>query len=197
MGGIDELTVEECLSLLETKRIGRIGPHDDVGTGIFPVNYVLSGDQRIVFRTLPYGVIGNHAHEADVAFEVDDLDDESYSGWSVLAVGRCSRIEDPSEVRLVRRAGGPDAVGRGPADPLLHDQLDRPHRSSGRQRRPLRPGQPGAEAELLTSLVAGQRLAALGRRGRRSAPGSPATPSGLVDRARAGTSASSGTQRRT
>jgi nitroimidazol reductase NimA-like FMN-containing flavoprotein (pyridoxamine 5'-phosphate oxidase superfamily) len=107
MAGIDELTVEECLSLLETKRIGRIGLTTEVGPQIFPVNYVLSEEQRIVFRTLPYGVIANHAHEADVAFEVDDLDDAGASGWSVLAVGRCSRIADPSEVHMVRQREDP------------------------------------------------------------------------------------------
>jgi nitroimidazol reductase NimA-like FMN-containing flavoprotein (pyridoxamine 5'-phosphate oxidase superfamily) len=113
MGNIDELTVEECLSLLETKRIGRIGLTTDVGTQIFPVNYVLSEDQQIVFRTLPYGVIANHAHDADVAFEVDDLDDDTQSGWSVLAVGRCSRISDPSEVHLVREREDPTPWAEG------------------------------------------------------------------------------------
>jgi nitroimidazol reductase NimA-like FMN-containing flavoprotein (pyridoxamine 5'-phosphate oxidase superfamily) len=107
MADIIELTVDECLSLLETKRIGRIGLTTEVGTQIFPVNYVLSEELRIVFRTLPYGVIANHAHGADVAFEVDDLDQDAEGGWSVLAVGRCTRIEDPSEVRMVRQREDP------------------------------------------------------------------------------------------
>src|SRR3954452_16477567 len=98
MAGVEDLTVEECLRLLETKRIVRIGLTTDVGPQIFPVNYVLSEDQRIVFRTLPYGVIANHAHEAAVAFEVDDLDEDTQSGWSVLATGPCSRIADPTDV---------------------------------------------------------------------------------------------------
>lgn len=113
MTGVDELTVEECLRLLETKRIGRIGLTTDVGPQIFPVNYVLSEDQRIVFRTLPYGVIANHAHEAAVAFEVDDLDEDTETGWSVLAVGRCSRIEDPTDVHLIREREDPTPWAEG------------------------------------------------------------------------------------
>lgn len=98
---IVELTVEECLELLETQRVGRVGLVTEAGLRIFPVNYTVFED-TIVFRTLPYGVIANSAHGAEVAFEVDDLDDELRSGWSVLAVGRCTRVEDPDTVRLIR-----------------------------------------------------------------------------------------------
>src|SRR5687768_11329890 len=97
-----ELTTEECLSLLETKQVGRIGVVTPGGPMIFPVNYTVS-DDTIVFRTLPYGVIANNAHEAEVAFEVDDLDEAMHEGWSVLATGRGRRLEDPDEVRLIRQ----------------------------------------------------------------------------------------------
>jgi uncharacterized protein len=96
-----ELTVQECLELLETTTVGRVGLMTEAGIRIFPVNYTVFGD-AIVFRTLPYGAIANSAHGADVAFEVDDLDAELHSGWSVLAVGRCERVEDPATVRLIR-----------------------------------------------------------------------------------------------
>lgn len=96
-----ELTAEECLALLGTRSVGRIGVVAPGGPMIFPVNYALS-DDTIVFRTLPYGVIANNAHEANVAFEVDRLDENMHEGWSVLAIGRSHRIEDPEEVRLIR-----------------------------------------------------------------------------------------------
>jgi uncharacterized protein len=98
---LTELTVQECMELLETTSVGRIGLMTEAGIRIFPVNYIVFGD-AIVFRTLPYGAIANSAHGAEVAFEVDDLDDEAHSGWSVLAVGRCERVEDPATVRLIR-----------------------------------------------------------------------------------------------
>jgi nitroimidazol reductase NimA-like FMN-containing flavoprotein (pyridoxamine 5'-phosphate oxidase superfamily) len=101
MSTLVELTAEECLSLLRTKSVGRIGLVTPGGPMIFPVNYALS-EETIVFRTLPYGVIANNAHLVDVAFEVDSLDEEMREGWSVLAVGRSHRIEDPDEVRVIR-----------------------------------------------------------------------------------------------
>jgi len=96
-----ELTVEECLALLQTKSVGRIGVVTPGGPMILPVNFAMS-DDTIVFRTLPYGVIANNVHQADVAFEVDTVDEGSHEGWSVLATGRCHRLEDPDEVRLIR-----------------------------------------------------------------------------------------------
>jgi uncharacterized protein len=102
-----ELTVEECLSLLQSRTVGRIGVVSPSGPMIFPVNYAVSED-TIVFRTLPYGVIANNAHEAEVAFEVDSLDDTMQEGWSVLATGRSHRIEDPDEVRVIRQEVDPE-----------------------------------------------------------------------------------------
>ena len=96
-----ELATEECLSLLRSRSVGRIGLSTPGGPVIFPVNYVLA-DGAIVFRTLPYGVIAANAHQAVVAFEVDSLDEAMKEGWSVLAVGTSRRIEDPDEVRHIK-----------------------------------------------------------------------------------------------
>jgi nitroimidazol reductase NimA-like FMN-containing flavoprotein (pyridoxamine 5'-phosphate oxidase superfamily) len=112
MDSIVELTAEECLSLLRTKVVGRIGLATDAGVRIFPVNYTVSED-RIVFRTLPYGAIATSAHGAHVAFEVDELDDELRIGWSVLAVGLCHRVDDPSAVGAIRSEGDVDAWAGG------------------------------------------------------------------------------------
>ncbi len=112
MNEVVELTVQECLGLLETSTVGRVGLMTEAGLRIFPVNYTVFAD-TIVFRTLPYGAIANSAHGAEVAFEVDDLDDDLRSGWSVLAVGPCERIEDPATVRLIRSEGGPEPWAAG------------------------------------------------------------------------------------
>lgn len=101
-----DLGVDECLARLRTRPVGRIGFTTPEGQRILPVNYTVVGD-ALVFRTLPYGAIADHVNGADVAFEVDELDDTMQSGWSVLAVGRCQRVEDPDEVRAIRAGGNP------------------------------------------------------------------------------------------
>ena len=106
MSHLVELTAEECLALLARKQVGRIAMPTPAGLRIFPVNYALNGDD-IVFRTVPYGVIANNAHGAEVSFEVDDVDEQLRSGWSVVASGRCERIENPAEIRVVRADADP------------------------------------------------------------------------------------------
>jgi uncharacterized protein len=106
MSQLVELTAEECLTLLGTRNVGRIGVTTPSGPLILPVSYAMRQD-AIVFRTLPYGVIADNAHDARVAFEVDRLDDTTREGWSVLATGRSRRIDDPDEVRAIREEGAP------------------------------------------------------------------------------------------
>lgn len=106
MSQLQDLTVDECLSLLRQRVAGRIALQTPGGLRILPVNYALFGD-AIVFRTLPYGEIANNAHEAEVAFQIDLLDDEHERGWSVLAVGTCHRVDDPGEVSQIRAEWDP------------------------------------------------------------------------------------------
>jgi len=64
-------------------------------------------EDRIVFRTAEHGVIARSIRAAEVAFQVDDLDDQLRTGWSVLAVGRCERVTDPDQLDAVAQAGPP------------------------------------------------------------------------------------------
>ena len=86
--------MEECLTLLQRKQVGRIAMTTPAGLRILPVNYSVV-EEQVVFRTLPYGEIANNVVDAEVAFEVDELDESMRSGWSVMAAGPCRRIEDP------------------------------------------------------------------------------------------------------
>jgi uncharacterized protein len=113
VGLLEELKVDECRDLLAGKRVGKLALATEAGLRIYPVNYTLVGDD-IVFRTLPYGQIANHAVDAEVAFSVDDLDDDLRSGWHVLAVGTCRRVESAGEVKAIRAEADPEpwAVGQ-------------------------------------------------------------------------------------
>ncbi len=113
MNQITELSVEECLELLRGGSVGRIGLQTEAGLRILPVSYVVDRDDRIVFRSLPYGVLAASAHGAEAAFEVDRLDEEHHAGWSVLAVGTCRRIEEPAEVAAVRERRDPEPWADG------------------------------------------------------------------------------------
>ncbi len=112
MGALEELTTEECRELLATAQVGRLALGTEAGLRIYPVNFALHGDD-IVFRTLPYGQLADNVVDAQVAFSVDDLDRELRSGWHVLAVGVCRRVEATEEMQEVRAEADPDPWAEG------------------------------------------------------------------------------------
>lgn len=112
MGSLEELTLDECRELLARRQVGRLALTTPGGLRIYPVNYALQDDD-LVFRTLPYGEIANNAVDAQVAFSVDELDEDMAAGWHVLAVGTCRRVEDPGEVRVIKHDSDPEPWAPG------------------------------------------------------------------------------------
>jgi nitroimidazol reductase NimA-like FMN-containing flavoprotein (pyridoxamine 5'-phosphate oxidase superfamily) len=98
---IGELDVRQCRELLASGEVGRVAICTATGPQIVPVTYVVDG-ASVVFRTTPYGVLGRHASRGRVVFEVDEVDRDSRVGWSVIASGHVSVVEDPAEVALIR-----------------------------------------------------------------------------------------------
>ena len=107
------LDVEQCRSLLERGVVGRVAMATPVGPRIAPVNYVVHQD-AIVFRTTPYSELSTYGWNADLAFETDQIDQDSRTGWSVVAIGRAHVVEDPDEVQRIRRTGDPQPWAPGP-----------------------------------------------------------------------------------
>ncbi|HLN76754.1 MAG TPA: pyridoxamine 5'-phosphate oxidase family protein [Nocardioidaceae bacterium] len=98
-----ELTVEECLELLHSGVLGRVALSTPMGPRIVPINYAMDGDDAILFRTTPYSELGTYGWNTDLAFEIDQIDYEKHQGWSVVAIGRASLVEDPDELNAIRR----------------------------------------------------------------------------------------------
>lgn len=94
-GRFSALAEDECRDLLRTHTIGRIGFAASEGPTILPVSYALQAN-RIVFRTAAGGVLAELEHGRPVAFEVDDFDTQTQTGWSVLVRGT---TDVPAELR--------------------------------------------------------------------------------------------------
>ncbi len=84
-GSLVELTKDECLELLGTQEIGRLAVVDGGYPLVFPVNYVID-DEAVIVRTGP-GTKLSAARMDRVGFEVDHINPEQASGWSVLVHG--------------------------------------------------------------------------------------------------------------
>ena len=88
--GLEIIPRKECLLLLASQKVGRLGFVVDGQPIVLPVNYVVQGD-IVVFRT-GEGIKLDAAHGAKVAFEVDEVDAEAGSGWSVVVQGVAEEI---------------------------------------------------------------------------------------------------------
>ena len=107
------LPADECRKLLATRQLGRIGLAGGPFPLILPVNYVLDGDAVVIRTDSPK--ITAAADHTRVAFEVDDVDERTRSGWSVLVQALAEEVTGARRDELVERlrtAGGtPWALG--------------------------------------------------------------------------------------
>lgn len=97
---MSELTVlseQKCLELLRGSRYGRVALCMPDGPQIIPVNFTVTEDS-VIFRTTPYSVLGSHAWQTRLALEVDQIDEESEAGWSVVVFGPGTRIDAGHEL---------------------------------------------------------------------------------------------------
>jgi uncharacterized protein len=99
--GWQELTKTECFGLLARQRVGRIAVIDDLGPLVFPVNYVLDR-HMVVFRTDEGTKLDAAWRGSPVAFEIDEIDALSRTGWSVLVRGEAIEVTDPAELERLR-----------------------------------------------------------------------------------------------
>ena len=81
-----ELSEAECRELLEQHTAGRVGLMAGDGPLILPVTYQYR-DGSVIFRTSPVGPLAELVRRISVAFEIDEIDEQSKSGWSVLVLG--------------------------------------------------------------------------------------------------------------
>jgi uncharacterized protein len=124
------LTTEECYRLLATQQIGRLGVNAEHYPLIFPVNYAL--DHGVIVIRMGAGTKLAATHHANVTFEVDDIDQRTRSGWSVLVRGRAEKITPTPHDGFVART---QAAGVAPWAPGEHGYRVRltPHGISGRR----------------------------------------------------------------
>lgn len=99
---IEGLSRDECMSLLETVFVGRVGVSVGAIPAVLPVNYVMDGD-TIVFRTVPGTKLDAALTNSVVAFEADDFDALHETGWSVLVRGIAREVTDEHALARARR----------------------------------------------------------------------------------------------
>jgi uncharacterized protein len=101
---LDELPPDECFRLLAAATVGRVVYQDDLGPLAVPVNYAMAGHD-IVFR-VEGGAKRAAMQQPMLAFEVDHVDEDNESGWSVLVRGVGAEVDLEHVPALLRAMDG-------------------------------------------------------------------------------------------
>jgi nitroimidazol reductase NimA-like FMN-containing flavoprotein (pyridoxamine 5'-phosphate oxidase superfamily) len=95
---IDVLSPTTCVSLLRRHSFGRVGLSVDALPVILPVNYAYNGD-RILLRSSFGTKLSAALRNAVVCFEIDGIEPDRATGWSVLVTGVSSELVGEDAVR--------------------------------------------------------------------------------------------------
>lgn len=93
----EPLSEQDVIDLLRTHEVGRVAWNSAEGLAIVPVAYAFARG-ALAFRTAPDGSLAELADHADAAFQTDEFDVETATGWSVLVRAVASRVTEPTEV---------------------------------------------------------------------------------------------------
>jgi uncharacterized protein len=112
--GLETIPLGDCLRLLASVPLGRVGFLSDGEVVVLPVNHAVSG-QDVVFRTTRGSKLSAAESENAVTFEADHYDSRRGSGWSVLVTGRAEMVYDDAEIAALDGLGlqaGPEGADR-------------------------------------------------------------------------------------
>lgn len=88
---LEVLDRDECLRLLASRSVGRVGLSAGALPVILPVNFYVDGD-RIIVRTGFGTKLAAAMRNAVVCVEVDEIDSLYHAGWSVLVTGTAREL---------------------------------------------------------------------------------------------------------
>jgi uncharacterized protein len=101
----------DCVTLLAGKQVGRAVFTERAMPAVVPVTFAVY-DDAIVMCTAADTRLASAASRGVLAFQVDDIDQDTRSGWSVVVVGVAELVTDHVEQATVRSLIEPWAPGR-------------------------------------------------------------------------------------
>ena len=123
-GALVRLDRATCLELLASRRTGRLAYVARPGVpDVVPVNIALDGG-RLLVRSGPGPKLQAAERREVVAVEVDDIDEGSRTGWSVVVAGRARRLHT-SEAAALPDDLLPEVWARGPRSSVIAIELTR------------------------------------------------------------------------
>ncbi|MHC5705361.1 pyridoxamine 5'-phosphate oxidase family protein [Streptomyces sp. PKU-MA01144] len=103
--GYRVLDRQECLRLLARAPVGRVVYTRQALPAVLPVNFRLDESACVLMCTSPASDLVRAVDGVVVAFEADEFDAATRSGWSVVVTGPASVVTDPAEHERLSRTG--------------------------------------------------------------------------------------------
>lgn len=97
---MSHLSFDECWIRLQATPVGRLALVVKGDPEIYPVNFVVD-ERSIVFRTDPGSKLRGLRRDAVVCFEVDAIDIQAQTGWSVMVKGSAAEVHGTEEAQRV------------------------------------------------------------------------------------------------
>lgn len=137
---------DECLAMLTTAELGRLGVVEGGDPLVVPVNFTYT-DGSIVIHT-DEGTKLSAASYGRAALEVDSIDPVTHEGWSVLVRGRAFEVTDALDSLSERLREVPKRTwAPGPRSHVLLIHADEVTGRRLRGRRHLKERAPNADGE--------------------------------------------------
>ena len=131
MTHLSTISPDRCLALLGSVPFGRVVFTHRALPAIRPVNHIVDNGNIIIRSSLGSGITGAVGDGTVVAYEADQIDAESRTGWSVVVTGMARLVKDPEDLARYEQLlepwvdGRKDCVIRIPADLVTGYQLVR------------------------------------------------------------------------
>lgn len=104
--GLEVLPLATCLELAASVPLGRVAVVERGQPLVLPVNHLVVGS-AIVFQSTAGSKLEAALLDRAAAFEVDDYDETTRTGWSVVARGHVELVLDTELLDELDRMGSP------------------------------------------------------------------------------------------
>jgi uncharacterized protein len=100
---VDRLAPQELLDRLASARVGRLAFSHRALPALLAVNYIVDGRELVLQTAAGPAHAAAQGRGSIVAFEVDEIDPKTNSGWSVVVTGHLREVTEQSRIeRYVR-----------------------------------------------------------------------------------------------
>jgi uncharacterized protein len=96
--GVDKLAPQELLERLASARVGRLAFSDRALPALLAMNYIVDGRDLVLQTAAGPAVGAAQGRGSIVAFEVDEIDTKTNSGWSVVVTGHLREVTEQTRI---------------------------------------------------------------------------------------------------